>query len=129
MTHLLYDVASQAITHLPVPCIVSLGSTTEIVAVNDAAAELFGYDRREEMLSLDVATITAPAFRSELSDNDSITLRDGLTTVKAYVRKDGSVFPAQLFARPMAGHPDLAIGVIVDLELSDALRAAEPASI
>ena len=128
MLHPLHDVAYQAIAHIPVACIVSLRSTTEIVAVNDAAVEVFGYDRREEMLVLDITTLTATDYRSELEDNYRRTFEDGLTKVKVYQRRDGTPFEVQLFAQPMVGHADLAIAVIIDLGLSDMLRAAAPAS-
>ena len=106
----LTDVLTASILHLPVACIISRASTTEIVAVNDAAVELFGYESQAELITHDVTSITSPGSRSELRD-------------KHYQRKDGTDFEAQLFARPVAGHADIAIAVILDLAVTDSLRA------
>lgn len=115
------EVLYSTIACIPVPCIISRRSTTEIVAVNDAAVEFFGYERRT-LLSLDVASITDPTFRAELGDNYANTFATGLTTVKNYLRADGTSVECQLVARPVVSHPELAIAVIIDLELSDSLR-------
>ena len=58
-----------------------------------------------------------------LRDNYAKTFAGGLTKVKHYQRKDGTDFEAQLFARPVAGHADIAIAVILDLAVTDSLRA------
>ncbi|MEM8707152.1 MAG: PAS domain S-box protein [Actinomycetota bacterium] len=124
MSHALNDVLFPTIASIPVPCVISRRSTTEIVAVNDAAVAFFGYDRREQLLSLDIATLTAPDDRPELASNYERTFDGGLAKVKHYVRADGTIVEAQLIARAMIGHPELAIAVIIDLGVTDALRAA-----
>ena len=118
----LVDMLAPAIAHIPLPCLISKRSTTELVAVNDTAVEFFGYDHREELLALDIATLTAPEFRSEVSDNYTMAFDGGLTTVKSYLHRDGSELECQLIARPIVGHPELAIAVLVDLKVTDALR-------
>ena len=122
MSNDLVDMLVPAIAHIPLPCIVSKRSTTEIVAVNDSAVEFFGYSLREELLALDIAALTAPRYRGELSDNYAMAFDGGLTTVKSYLHRDGSELECQLIARPIVGHPDLAIAVLVDLRVTDALR-------
>ncbi|MEO0493435.1 MAG: PAS domain S-box protein [Actinomycetota bacterium] len=122
MSQDLDDALFTTIAHIPVPCIISKRSTTEIVAVNQAAIDFFGYQRREELLALDIATLTAPRFRGELSNNYSITFDGGLTTIKSYLHRDGSELEAQLVAHPVVGHPNLAVAVLIDLRVTDALR-------
>ena len=117
------DVLAPAIDHIPLPCLVSKRSTTEIVAANHAAAEFFGYERREEFLALDITTLTAPEYRGEVSRNYEMAFDGGLTTVKSYLHRDGTELECQLIARPIVGHPELAIAVLVDLRVTDALRS------
>ncbi|MEM8708689.1 MAG: PAS domain S-box protein [Actinomycetota bacterium] len=121
----LNDVLFPTISNIPVPCVISKRSTTEIVSVNDAAVEFFGYERREQLLSLDVATVTAPDDRPGLEGNYERTFDGGLATVKHYLRADGTTVESQLIARPLIGHPELAIAVIIDLGVTDSLRREE----
>jgi PAS domain S-box-containing protein len=69
--------------------------TMVIVDANAAAIDAFGYTR-EELIGSPLARLQGPAGRVAASDE---ALERGLLFEREYVRKDGSVFPVEVFGR------------------------------
>jgi PAS domain S-box-containing protein len=108
--------------------------TGRLVLVNQHFADLLGYSR-EELLALDLQTITHPDDRAETrrSIQELVSSRiSSYVLVKRYVRKDGGVIWANITASRLWGEgdePDFMMAAIEDItdrkRADDALAVSE----
>ncbi|MGH7683873.1 MAG: response regulator, partial [Vulcanimicrobiaceae bacterium] len=108
--------------------------THQIIEVNTAALEAYGY-KRDEMLALRVEDVRLPDYQREVEPLIE-RMADGLLLETTAVRKDGSTFPIELAIRPVEldGHAMiLSVGRDVTerrntmRDLSNALEKAQAA--
>lgn len=71
----------------------------DVLAVNDRAAEVFGYSR-QELLSMNVAALVPPDRRDALRAGLAEAARGGVVAEIDHVRKDGTRFPVEVSSRP-----------------------------
>lgn len=104
-----------------------IGSDNRYLDANARGLELLGYSK-DELLRMNVADVLAPHEKPRLAP-ESRLMMSGIPHLAEWehVRKDGSTFPGEVSARPIAGESYLAI--VRDLTqrrlAEEALRAAE----
>lgn len=106
------DVWVATVWGLPVPVVMTRRSDRRITAVNAAACDFLGRSQ-QELVSLTVDEITAPADRAEVDRQYASASRTGLILDKQYVRGDGTLVPGQVHAITL-DDSDFAIAAIVD---------------
>jgi two-component system, sensor histidine kinase and response regulator len=100
----------------------------KLVLCNQQTATLHGYDTPEDMVGINVSELVAPGDRQLAALNTQKTLNEGRVTNAEYtlLRKDGSLFPAEISAsllRDSLGAPAGFIGVTRDT--TERIRAME----
>jgi len=108
--------AAQIVGAIPVPAVISHLETHEIHTVNRQACSLFGYTQ-EQLQELRVDDITHPDFQPELPSNYLQCIgNEGMSTIKRYLRADGSDFSAQTTAASIDEKSQLVCAVIIETE-------------
>ena len=110
------EMLEKLVSAIPVAAVVSSSSTRVIYAVNHQACQLFQH-HADDFVELSVDDITHPEFRPELTSNYLQCLDGGgLTTLKRYIRSDGSTFLGQLSAAMINDQSDLICAVVIETD-------------
>ena len=114
---------SRSIESLPVAVIVSKIDDRSVLAHNALAGEMFRYTD-DEWASMTIDRLTHPDFHPEIRPAYADIAATGvLSTVKRYLRGDGTSFTGQVRAALYPGFPQILTAVVTNLDEVERLHA------